>query len=76
MLQNTESDADTNLMSDMRELQNGDSSSNPETLVSERSGEKKTQFPPSSSTVRATTRNGQEVKLPNRYTPSASGNFS
>ena len=76
MLQNTESDADTIFMSDVRELQNGDLGSNPETLVTERSGEKKTQFSPSSSTVHATTRNGRKVKLPHRYTPGTSSNLS
>ena len=76
MLQNLESVANTNLISDVSELQNGDIGGNPETLVTERSDESITQTQPHSSTVHTTIRYGRKVKPLNRYTPDTSINLS
>ena len=61
----TESVADTNLIGDMSELQNGDLGCNPETLVTERYDESITQTQPHSSTVHTTTKYGRKIRLPN-----------
>ena len=74
-MQITESVADTNLISEVKELQNGDLGGNPDTLVTERSDESITQIAPHSSTVHTTTRYGRNVKPPNRYIPCTSSNL-
>ena len=75
-MQNTESVGDTNFISDVIELKNGDLGGNPETLVTERSNEKITHIPSHSLTVHTTTRYGRKVKSPNRFTPGTSSNLS
>ena len=60
----------------MSESQNGDLGGNPETLVTERSGESITQTQLHSSAVYTTSRYGRKVKPPNRYTPGTSSNLS
>ena len=75
-MQNTESVADTNLISDVSELQNGDLGGNPGTLVTERSDKSITQIPLQNSTVQTTIRYGRKVEPPNRYTQGMSSNLS
>ena len=75
-LLNTESVADTNLISDVSELENGDLGGNPETWVTERPDESITQIQWSSSTVHTTTRYGRKMEPLNRYIPGKSSNLS